>query len=92
LGLADIPRELGAGISVAAVAIPIGLAYARLAGLPPEIGLYASIFPTLAYALFGPSSRYLVIGPDTAICLLLGPTVTALGVTALEPRAGVPPG
>jgi high affinity sulfate transporter 1 len=84
-----IPRELGAGISVAAVAIPIGLAYARLAGLPPEIGLYASIFPTLAYALFGPSSRYLVIGPDTAICLLLGSTVTALGVTALDARAPV---
>jgi high affinity sulfate transporter 1 len=89
IGLADIPREVGAGISVAAVAIPIGLAYARLAGLPPEIGLYASIFPTLAYALFGPSSRYLVIGPDTAICLLLGSTVTALGVTALDERAPV---
>jgi len=84
-----IPREIGAGISVAAVAIPIGLAYARLAGLPPEIGLYASIFPTLAYALFGPSSRYLVIGPDTAICLLLGATVTGLGITALDERAAV---
>jgi high affinity sulfate transporter 1 len=87
-----IPRELGAGISVAAVAIPIGLAYARLAGLPPEIGLYASIFPTLAYALFGPSSRYLVIGPDTAICLLLGSTVTALGFTTLESREPVAAG
>ena len=87
VGLADIPREVGAGVSVAAVAIPIGLAYARLAGLPPEIGLYASIFPTLAYALFGPSSRYLIIGPDTAICLLLGSTVTALGVTGLDERA-----
>src|SRR5688572_13731072 len=84
-----IPREIGAGVSVAAVAIPIGLAYSRLVGLPPEIGLYASIFPTLAYALFGPSSRYLVIGPDTAICLLLGSTVTALGVTALDARAPV---
>lgn len=87
-----IPREIGAGISVAAVAIPIGLAYSRLAGLPPEIGLYASIFPTLAYALFGPSSRFLVIGPDTAICLLLGSTVTALGVTALDARAPVAAG
>jgi high affinity sulfate transporter 1 len=85
----DIPREIGAGVSVAAVAIPIGLAYARLAGLPPEIGLYASIFPTLAYALFGPSSRYLIVGPDTAICLLLGATVTGLGVTALAERAPV---
>jgi len=84
-----IPREIGAGISVAAVAIPIGLAYARLAGLPPEIGLYASIFPTLAYALFGPSSRYLIVGPDTATCLLLGTTVTSLGVTALDERGPV---
>src|SRR5688572_6658772 len=84
-----IPREIGAGVSVAAVAIPIGLAYSRLVGLPPEIGLYASIFPTLAYALFGPSSRYLVIGPDTSICLLLGSTVTTLGVTGLADRAPV---
>jgi SulP family sulfate permease len=89
LSPAAIPREIGAGISVAAVAIPIGLAFSRLAGLPPETGLYASIFPTLAYALLGPSSRYLIIGPDTAICLLLGSTVTALGVTALDDRAPV---
>jgi high affinity sulfate transporter 1 len=84
-----IPREIGAGVSVAAVAIPIGLAYSRLVGLPPEIGLYASIFPTLAYALFGPSSRFLVVGPDTSICLLLGSTVTALGVAGLADRAPV---
>jgi hypothetical protein len=51
-------REKSApGISVAAVAIPVGLAYARITGVPTEIGLYASIVPTLAYALFGPSSR-----------------------------------
>src|SRR6478752_2336298 len=89
VGLAEIPREIGAGVSVAAVAIPIGLAYSRLVGLPPEIGLYASVFPTLAYALFGPSSRYLIIGPDTSICLLLGTTVSVLGVTGLAERAPV---
>jgi high affinity sulfate transporter 1 len=89
LSPSTIPREIGAGVSVAAVAIPIGLAYSRLVGLPPEIGLYASIFPTLAYALFGPSSRFLIIGPDTSICLLLGSTVTALGVTGLAERAPV---
>jgi high affinity sulfate transporter 1 len=82
-----IPREIGAGISVAAVAVPIGLAYSRLVGVPPEIGLYASIFPTLAYALFGPSSRYLIVGPDTATALLLGTTITGLGVVALDARA-----
>jgi SulP family sulfate permease len=87
-----IPREIAAGISVAAVAIPIGLAYSKLVGVPPEFGLYASIFPTLAYALFGPSSRYLIVGPDTATCLLLGTTVTQLGVTALDARAPVAAG
>lgn len=84
-----IPRELGAGLSVAAVAIPIGLAYAKLVGVPPEIGLYASIFPTLAYALFGPSSRYLIVGPDTATALLLGTTITGLGVVAIDARVSV---
>ncbi len=87
-----IPREIGAGISVAAVAIPIGLAYSKLVGIPAEYGLYASIFPTLAYALFGPSSRYLIVGPDTATALLLGSTITGLGVVALEARAPVAAG
>src|SRR5687768_9733928 len=87
-----IPRELAAGLSVAAVAIPIGLAYSQLVGIPPEYGLYASIFPTLAYAMFGPSSRYLIVGPDTATCLLLGATITTLGVTALDARAPVAAG
>lgn len=82
-----IPREIGAGLSVAAVAVPIGLAYSKLVGVPPEIGLYASILPTLAYALFGPSSRYLIVGPDTATALLLGTTITGLGVVALDARA-----
>jgi SulP family sulfate permease len=86
---ASIPREIGAGISVAAVSIPIGLAYAKLTGVPTEIGLYASILPTAAYALFGPSSRYLIVGPDTATCLLLGTAVTQLGVVALDERAPV---
>ena len=84
-----IPREIGAGLSVAAVAVPIGLAYSKLVGVPTEIGLYASIFPTLAYALLGASSRYLIVGPDTATALLLGTTITGLGVVALEARAPV---
>src|SRR5438874_1330474 len=84
-----IPREIGAGISVAAVAIPIGLAYARITGVPTEIGLYASVLPTAVYALFGPSSRYLIVGPDTATCMVLGTAVTQLGVVALDARAPV---
>ena len=87
-----IPREIGAGLSVAAVAIPIGLAYAELTGVPTEVGLYASILPTAAYALFGPSSRYLIVGPDTATCLLLGTAITQLGVVAIDARAPVAAG
>jgi high affinity sulfate transporter 1 len=87
-----IPREIGAGISVAAVAIPIGLAYSELVGVPPQIGLYASIVPTVAYALLGPSSRFLIVGPDAAICLLLATMITGLGVTAPEARAPIAAG
>ena len=73
-----IPRELAAGLSIAAVAIPVSLALAALMGVPPVYGLYASIFPMLAYALFGPS-RFMVVGPDTATCLLVASALTSLG-------------
>lgn len=86
------PGEIGAGLAVAAVAVPIGLAYASIVGVPSQIGLYASIVPTLAYALFGPSSRYLIVGPDTATCLLLAAAVSQLGVVEPEARAGVAAG
>lgn len=74
-----IPRELAAGLSIAAVAVPVSLALAALIGLPPVFGLYTSIFSMLAYALFGPS-RYLIVGPDTATCLLVASALTALGL------------
>ena len=80
-----LPREIAAGVSVAAVAIPVGLAYAALMGIPPVYGLYASIFPMVAYALFGPS-RYLIVGPDTATCLLAASALTALGMQGAEQR------
>ena len=50
---ADFRHDLVAGLSVATVALPIGIAYAQLAGLNPAVGLYASILPLVAYALFG---------------------------------------
>lgn len=58
-------RDVIAGVSVAAVALPIGIAYARLAGFPPVVGVYACILPPVAYALFG-SSRQLIVNPDAA--------------------------
>lgn len=74
---ADLAQDLTAGLSVAAVALPVGVAYAQLAGFSPVVGLYASILPLLAYALFG-TSRQLIVGPDAATCALVAATVAPL--------------
>jgi len=74
---ADLPHDLLAGLSVAAVALPVGVAYAQLAGFNPVVGLYASILPLAAYALFG-TSRQLVVGPDAATCALIAAAVVPL--------------
>ena len=66
-------NDLVAAAVVTIMLIPQSLAYAMLAGLPPEIGLYASILPIIAYALFG-SSRTLAVGPVAVISLM---TLTA---------------
>lgn len=63
--------DLIAGVTLAAYAIPVSLAYASLAGLPPQMGLYCYLAGGLGYVLFG-SSRHLAIGPTSAISLLLG--------------------
>ena len=62
--------DVAAGLSVAAVALPVGIAYSDLAGVPPVFGIYAAIFPLFAYALFG-SSRQLMTGPDAATCIMV---------------------
>ena len=74
---ADLPHDLIAGLSVAAVALPVGVAYAQLAGFSPVVGLYASILPLVAYALFG-TSRQLIVGPDAATCALIAAAVAPL--------------
>lgn len=79
-------KDVLAGLSVATVAIPIGLAYAALMGLDPSTGLYASILPVVAYAFFGPSPR-LIVGPDAATCTLIAAALTALGLFGPEQRA-----
>jgi len=63
-----------AGFTLAAYAIPVSLAYAVLAGLPPQMGLYCYLVGGLGYALFG-SSRHLAIGPTSAISLVFGVTL-----------------
>ncbi|TFV36306.1 SulP family inorganic anion transporter [Bradyrhizobium frederickii] len=66
-----------AGITLAAYAIPVSLAYAALAGLPPQIGVYGYMLGGIGYALFG-SSRQLAIGPTSAISLMIAASVGAL--------------
>jgi high affinity sulfate transporter 1 len=73
----DLPHDLLAGLSVAAVALPVGVAYAQLAGFNPAVGLYSSILPLVAYAIFG-TSRQLIIGPDAATCALVAAAVLPL--------------
>jgi high affinity sulfate transporter 1 len=72
-------RDLVAGITLAAYAIPVSLAYASLAGLPPEYGVYGYLVGGLGYALFG-SSRQLAIGPTSAISMLVGATVGGIAL------------
>jgi high affinity sulfate transporter 1 len=69
--------DLVAGVTLAAYAVPQSLAYAGLAGLPPQTGLYCYLLAGLGYALFG-SSRHLAIGPTSAIALLVGVTLSGL--------------
>jgi SulP family sulfate permease len=67
-------RDLLAGVTVAALAVPSAMAYAELAGLSPVNGLYALLLPTLAYVLLG-SSRQLVVGPEGSISALVAVSV-----------------
>ncbi|KEY60003.1 SulP family inorganic anion transporter [Serratia sp. DD3] len=69
--------DIQAGLSVAAVALPVAIAYAELAGVGAIVGLYSCILPMIAYAIFG-SSRQLIVGPDAATCAVIAAVVTPL--------------
>ncbi|MGC1347074.1 MAG: SulP family inorganic anion transporter, partial [Methyloceanibacter sp.] len=75
--LPDAPADIKAGLAVTAVALPVGIAYAGLAGFRPEVGLYSSLLPLVAYAIFG-SSRQLIVGPDAATCAVIATAVAPL--------------
>jgi SulP family sulfate permease len=64
-------RDALAGVTVAALALPAGMAYAELAGLSPVNGLYALLLPAVAYAVLG-SARMLIVGPEGAIAAMVG--------------------
>jgi sulfate permease, SulP family len=72
-----ISDDLIAGVTLAAYAIPVSLAYAGLAGLPPQAGIYGYLLGGLGYALLG-SSRQLAVGPTSAISLMIASTVGAM--------------
>ncbi|QEY63253.1 sulfate permease [Metapseudomonas lalkuanensis] len=65
-----LPRDLVAGLVLTTMLVPVGIAYAEASGVPGIYGLYATIVPLLAYALFGPS-RILVLGPDSSLAAII---------------------
>src|ERR1700745_3347389 len=72
-----LPLDIFAGLVLATMLVPVGIAYAEASGLPGIYGLYATIIPLLAYAVFGPS-RILVLGPDSSLAAIILGTVLPL--------------
>lgn len=77
--------DFAAGLSVAAVSLPSAIAYPAIAGLPTEMGFFATILALVAYAIFGPS-RQLIVGPDAATCIMLASVLTSLGAATAADR------
>jgi len=81
-----LPREIVAGLVLTTMLVPVGMAYAVASGVPGIYGLYATIVPLLAYAVFGPS-RILVLGPDSSLAaVILG---VVLPLSAGDPQRAV---
>ena len=80
--------DVVAGVVLAAILVPQGMAYAELAGLPAVTGLYTTIACLVAYAVFGPS-RVLVLGPDSAVSPLIFAAIAPLVVAADDPTTAI---
>src|SRR5262245_8715383 len=72
-------RDVAAGITVAALAVPSAMAYAEVAGVSPVNGLYAVLLPVVAYVLLG-SSKQLVIGPEGSVSTVVGAAILSVAV------------
>lgn len=70
-------KDIAAGLVLTAILVPVGMGYAEASGLPAIYGLYATIVPLLAYAVFGPS-RILVLGPDSSLAAIIAATIVPL--------------
>ena len=81
-------KDIIAGIVLATLLVPQGMAYAELAGLPPITGLYTTVLCLLAYAVFGPS-RILVLGPDSSLGPMIAATVLPLVASDGDPQKAV---
>src|SRR5262245_57677908 len=79
-----LSRDVVAGITLAALAIPEVMGYTKIAGTPVITGLYTILIPILAFALFG-SSRHLVVGGDSATAAILYAGIATLGIAGLQP-------
>jgi len=79
--------DVVAGVVLAAILVPQGMAYAELAGLPPVTGLYTTIACLVAYAIFGPS-KVLVLGPDSSVSPLILASITPL-LVAGDPGSAI---
>ena len=75
----NLARELLAGVTLIAIAIPLNIGYAQIAGLPPTAGLYALVLPTVVYALVV-SSRQVVASPDAAAAALVASSIGGLAI------------
>ncbi|HLF61993.1 MAG TPA: SulP family inorganic anion transporter [Acidimicrobiia bacterium] len=73
----DLARDLTAGVVLAAMLVPQGMAYAELTGLPPQTGLYTTVAALLAYAVFG-TNRVLILGPDSSLAPIVAAIVLPL--------------
>lgn len=75
----NLPKDILAGIIIMAVSIPISMGYAQIAGLPAVYGLYGSVFPILAFALFSTSPQF-IFGVDAAPAALVGSALLSLNI------------
>ena len=81
-------RDVVAGVTVAALAIPSGMAFAEVAGVSPVNGLYALLLPAVAYAVLG-SSRQLVVGPEGSLATLVAAAILPLAAAGSADAAGL---
>jgi high affinity sulfate transporter 1 len=81
-----LPRDVIAGLVLTTMLVPVGIAYAVASGVPGIYGLYATIVPLLAYAVFGPS-RILVLGPDSSLAAVI--LAVVLPLSAGDPNVAI---